>query len=59
VAFLAVFYGSVAMFMSLARMLFGFVMITGFMMECRSVMMFGSFVMPLGGVDMMLGSWMF
>jgi hypothetical protein len=53
------FYGSVAMFMGLARMLFGFVMITGFMMDCRSVMMFGSFVMPLGGVDVMLRSWMF
>ena len=53
------FYGSVAMFMGFARVLFGFVMITGFMMDCRSVMMFGSFVMPLGGVDVMLRSWMF
>jgi hypothetical protein len=59
VAFLAMFYGSVTMFMGLARMLFGFVMITGFMMNCRSVMMFGSFVMPLGSVDVMLRSWMF
>jgi hypothetical protein len=58
VAFLAMLYGSTAMFLSLTRMLFGFVMITGFMVDCRSVMMFSSLVMPIGGLDMMLGSGM-
>ena len=58
VAFLAVLYRGVPVFMSLGRMLFSFVMIPGFMMDRRGVMMLGGFVMLIGGLDMMLGSGM-
>jgi hypothetical protein len=42
------------MFIGFARMLFGFIVVAGFVMGRRRMMVFGSFVMPLCGVDVML-----
>ena len=45
VAFLPMIHGGVTMFPGFARMFLSFVMVACFMMRCRSMMVFGGFMM--------------
>jgi hypothetical protein len=52
--FFAVLYCRIAMFARFLRVLARLLVVVGFMMGRRGVMMFGSFMMPLGSVHVML-----
>jgi hypothetical protein len=59
VTLFAVLNCRIAVFSRFACMLLGFIVVAGFMVRSGRVMMLGGLMMPIGGVHMMLGSWMF
>jgi hypothetical protein len=57
--FFGVLNRGIAMFPSLIGVILCFVVVAGFVMSSRRVMMFSGFMMLFRGIDVMFRSWMF